>query len=151
MAKTTDGMKIIDNMIGEDEKLRLMCEEATVNAHVAQLIYDSRIAAGLTQKELADTIGTTESVISSLEDGDYERCSLSMLIRIAQSLNCRVEIDFIPIQSIRKKDSSKLEKATLEFDTMLVREASPSGEENGVTEEKLIKDYHEMEQKDKKL
>ncbi len=98
MAKTSDGMKIIDNMIGNDAQLREMCEQATVNAHVAQLIYDARTEAGLSQKELAEMIGTTQSVISRLEDADYEGHSLSMLSRIAQVLNREVKIDLIPVK-----------------------------------------------------
>lgn len=94
--KTSDAMKIIDNMIGDDEELRELCEQATVNAHVAQLIYDARTEAGLSQTELARMIGTTQSVISRLEDADYEGHSLSMLNRVAQALNREVKIDLVP-------------------------------------------------------
>jgi hypothetical protein len=41
-------------------------------------------------------IGTTESVISRLEDADYTGHSLSMLRRIADALGKRVEIRFVP-------------------------------------------------------
>ena len=39
------------------------------------------------QAELADMIGTTQSVISRLEDTDYDGHSLTMLSRIASVLN----------------------------------------------------------------
>jgi transcriptional regulator with XRE-family HTH domain len=65
---------------------------ASINAHVAQLIYEARIKAGLTQQQLADLIGTKQPVIARLEDADYEGHSLSMLQRIAHALNQRVEI-----------------------------------------------------------
>ena len=94
--RTTDAVKIIDQMIGDDEELREMCEQATVNAHVAQLIYDARTEAGLSQTALAQMIGTTQSVISRLEDADYEGHSLSMLNRVAQALNREVKIDLVP-------------------------------------------------------
>jgi ribosome-binding protein aMBF1 (putative translation factor) len=97
MAKTTDGMKIIDSIIGDDIELREMSEQASVNAHVSQLVYDARMAAGLSQHELAGMIGTSQSVISRLEDADYEGHSLSMLSRIAQVLNRAVKIDLVPI------------------------------------------------------
>lgn len=97
MAKTSDGIKIINNMIGNDSELRELCEQATINAHVAQLIYDARTEAGLSQKELAKMIDTTQSVISRLEDADYEGHSLSMLGRIANALNREVKIDLVPI------------------------------------------------------
>jgi len=86
MAKTTDGMKIIDSMIGGDRELRDLCEQASLNAHVAQLIYDARTEAGLSQAELAGLIGTTQSVISRLEDADYEGHSREHLT-YAMSIN----------------------------------------------------------------
>jgi ribosome-binding protein aMBF1 (putative translation factor) len=66
------------------------------NAEVAQLIYDRRIAAGLTQKQLARLVGTTQSVISRLEDADYDGHSLSMLQRIATALGQRITIGVAP-------------------------------------------------------
>ncbi|MGL5793307.1 MAG: helix-turn-helix domain-containing protein [Waterburya sp.] len=97
MTKTSDGIKIIDNLIGNDAKLRELCEQETINAHVAQLVYDARTEAGLSQKELAKMINTTQSVISRLEDANYEGHSLSMLGRIANALNRKVKIDLVPI------------------------------------------------------
>ena len=97
MAKTSDGIKILDNMIGDDSELRELCEQATINAYVAQLIYGARTEAGLSQQELAKMINTTQSVISRLEDADYEGHSLSMLGRIANALNREVKIDLVPI------------------------------------------------------
>ncbi|MDJ0682519.1 MAG: helix-turn-helix transcriptional regulator [Xenococcaceae cyanobacterium MO_167.B52] len=94
---TSDGMEIIDRMIGDDPEMRSMYEQAKVNVHVAQLIYDARTEAGLSQKELAEMVNTTQSVISRLEDADYEGHSLSMLSRVAQALNREVKIDLVPI------------------------------------------------------
>lgn len=98
MTKTTDGMKIIHSIIGNDQELRDLCEEATINAHVAQLIYDARTDAGLSQTELAKLIGTTQSVISQLEDANYEEHSLSMLNKIAQALHLEVQIALVPVK-----------------------------------------------------
>lgn len=46
----------------------------------------------MTQSELADRIGTTQSVISRLESDDYEGHSLSMLYRIAAALDRRIVV-----------------------------------------------------------
>ena len=64
-------------------------------------MYELRAKAKLTQKELAAKVGTTPSVISRLEDDDYEGHSLAMLRRIASALNKRVEIRFVPLKSNR--------------------------------------------------
>lgn len=93
--KTTDAVKILDRMIDNDSHLRQLAGEAVVNAEVAQLIYDVRSKAKLTQKQLAALVGTTQSVIARLEDADYEGHSLSMLQRIAAAVNKRLEVRFV--------------------------------------------------------
>src|SRR5881396_1112155 len=93
--KTRDAPQIIDHIAGDEETKRLVIE-AGVNAHIAQLIYDARTAAGLTQAELAKLIGTQQPVIARLEDADYQGHSLTMLQRIAEALNQRLELRFIP-------------------------------------------------------
>lgn len=97
MAKTTDGLQIIDNLIGDDPELQQMCEQATINARIAQLIYEARTAEGLSQTDLAAMVGTTQSVISRLEDADYKGYSLSMLCRIAAVLHRQVKIDLVSL------------------------------------------------------
>ena len=66
--------------------------EERVNADVAQLVYDIRTNAGLTQSQLAGLTGTTQSAISRLEDADYRGHSLTMLRKIAHVLDRRLEI-----------------------------------------------------------
>lgn len=50
----------------------------------------------MSQAELARKVGTTQSVISRLEDADYDSHSLTMLNRIAAALKPWVEIRFAP-------------------------------------------------------
>ncbi len=83
---------MINNFIGEDEELREMVRQEVLNAEIGQLIYDARTKAGLTQKQLANRLGTTQSVISRLESADYEGHSLSMLQRIAEALGQKLEL-----------------------------------------------------------
>jgi ribosome-binding protein aMBF1 (putative translation factor) len=95
MPKTKDASKIIERMVGDDKELRKMIAAETTNAQVARMIYDARSKAGLTQKQLAKLIGTTQSVIARLEDADYEGHSLNMLNRIAAVLEKRVDIRLV--------------------------------------------------------
>jgi ribosome-binding protein aMBF1 (putative translation factor) len=97
MAKTKDALKILHAMVGNDAKTHRLLERARVNAEVAQLVYDARIEAGLTQQQLAERIGTKQSVVARLEDADYEGHSLSMLRRIADAVGKRLEIRLAPI------------------------------------------------------
>jgi ribosome-binding protein aMBF1 (putative translation factor) len=92
--KTSDAVKILDQMMSKDKKVQKLVAEARINAEVAQLIFTSRRKAALSQKQLAALVGTTQSVIARLEDADYEGHSLSMLQRIAQALDRRLKIEF---------------------------------------------------------
>jgi ribosome-binding protein aMBF1 (putative translation factor) len=94
--KPSDALAILDRMAGERPALRWLSEEARINAAVAQLIYAARTKAQLSQAELAEKLGTKQSVISRLEDADYEGHSLGMLQRIAAVLGQRLEIRFLP-------------------------------------------------------
>jgi ribosome-binding protein aMBF1 (putative translation factor) len=96
MAKTTNALKIMHAMVGNDPKSHRLLNNARVNAQVAQLIHDARTAAGLTQRQLAELVGTKQSVIARLEDADYEGHSLSMLKRVADAVGKRLEIRLAP-------------------------------------------------------
>lgn len=91
-----DGLSIIDKQLGVRADVRAQHEQFSEQAEVAEILFAARKAAGLTQKELADLAGTTQQVISQLEDADYEGHSMSMLRRIAAAMNRRVEIRLVP-------------------------------------------------------
>jgi ribosome-binding protein aMBF1 (putative translation factor) len=92
---TADALKILAHIAGNDPKRQQMFEEEVANREVAQKIYLLRQHGGLSQAELARRVGTTQSVISRLEDADYEGHSLTMLNRIAAAVERRVEIRFV--------------------------------------------------------
>jgi ribosome-binding protein aMBF1 (putative translation factor) len=93
----TDAVEILRRRVVDGDAGRAAeVERERTNAEVAQLIYDRRVAAGLTQKQLAKLVGTTQSVISRLEDADYEGHSLTMLQRIAGALGQRITIAMAP-------------------------------------------------------
>jgi ribosome-binding protein aMBF1 (putative translation factor) len=93
---TIDATKILAEIAGHDPKRQQVFEEEVANREVAQRIYELRQHAGLSQAELARRVGTTQSVISRLEDADYDGHSLAMLNRIAAAVERRVEIRFLP-------------------------------------------------------
>ena len=101
---TTDAVEIIHRRYFEGRPRRLAeLEEERANAEVARRIHELRQKAGMTQAQLAKTVGTTPSVISRLEDADYAGHSRSMLRRIAAALNQRVEIRFVPAARRRQR------------------------------------------------
>lgn len=92
---------LYDRYIGGDPKREKEYEEQVINAEIARKIYRLRTKAGLTQQELANRLGTSKSAICRLEDADYDGHSLSMLKRIAEALDKRVEIRFVPAKRLR--------------------------------------------------
>jgi len=96
--KTNDAVRILRNRYVKDDPQRKASVEAErLNARVARMIYDLRNDAGLTQEDLAELVGTTQSVISRLEDADYEGHSLSMLNRIAEALKQKMTVVMTPL------------------------------------------------------
>jgi transcriptional regulator with XRE-family HTH domain len=63
---------------------------------LARRIFELRTRAGLSQRQLAERVGTSASAICRLESADYEGHSLPVLKRIAEALDRRVEIRFLP-------------------------------------------------------
>ena len=103
--KTSDAVELLDRMAGDSLELKRLTDEARVNAAVAQLIYEAREKAGLSQAELAERIGSKQAVISRLEDADYDGHSLTMLQRIAAALGKQVTIEFHDVSKARSKTS----------------------------------------------
>ena len=58
-----------------------------------QAVIDARVKKGVTQKELAQRIGTKQSVISRLESGRANP-SVAFLKKLAEALNSHLEIKF---------------------------------------------------------
>jgi transcriptional regulator with XRE-family HTH domain len=130
--KTSNAVRILHRRyVGEDAQRKASLEQERVNAEVARTIYELREQAGLSQKELADRVDTTQSVISRLEDADYEGHSLSMLNRIARALNQQVQVVMRPkerdietvrlafrevIRGLRKEQGLSLEQLAQKID-----------------------------------
>ncbi len=103
---TTDAIEILHRRYFEGKpEMLAMLEEERANTEIAQMIYDMRTEAGLTQRQLAKLIGSSASAICRLEDADYEGHSLSMLRRIATVLNKKIEIRVrpLPLKTVRHK------------------------------------------------
>ncbi len=94
--RTTDAVDVLHRRYYRGKPARIaQLHEARAEDELARTIYRLRLQAGLTQARFAKLVGTTPSVISRLEDSDYEGHSLSMLKRIAAAVNKCVEIRFV--------------------------------------------------------
>jgi DNA-binding XRE family transcriptional regulator len=96
---TLDAVGILHRRYYEGKPDRIAeLEVARSEDELARQIYKLRENAGLTRARLAKLVGTTPSVISRLEDSEYQGHSLSMLNRIAAAVNKKVEIRFVPVK-----------------------------------------------------
>jgi ribosome-binding protein aMBF1 (putative translation factor) len=86
-----------ERYIGDDPERIASLERALADASIASSIYELRTKAGLSQRALAELVGTTASVICRLEDADYNGHSMAMLRRVAAALGQRVEVRFVAI------------------------------------------------------
>jgi ribosome-binding protein aMBF1 (putative translation factor) len=72
---------------------------------LGQLIYDLRTEAGLSQRELAERMDTTQSVISRLEEGGGARNRIDTLARVATALNRHLVVSFPENVPAKLKDA----------------------------------------------
>lgn len=72
---------------------------------LVQLIYDLRTEAGLSQRALAGRMGTTQSVISRLEEGAGARNRLDTVARVAKALDRHLVVSFAEKVPTRLKDA----------------------------------------------
>jgi len=93
---TSDAVKILKARYFNTPKRLKDLEKARQEADIAARIYELRQQANLSQRQLAELIGTTQSVISRLEDADYTGHSLEILRRIATALHCKLKVQIVP-------------------------------------------------------
>jgi ribosome-binding protein aMBF1 (putative translation factor) len=92
---SSDALALINKLAGRDQEMLDLVDQEEANLDIARKIFELRSKAGMSQSELAKRVGTTQSVISRLEDADNDGHSLLMLRRIAAALENRPEIRFV--------------------------------------------------------
>ena len=64
-------------------------------AAIAEKVAERRLASGLSQRELAELVGTTQSAIARLERGGRPP-RIDTLLRIADALDCDLVVELKP-------------------------------------------------------
>lgn len=93
MTKTNFDLYVEEQL--RDPEFALLLKKAERDWDLALAIAFARQDAGLSQKQLAARVGTTQQQISRLERPGY-RGSLTTLERVAQALGLEVEIKLTP-------------------------------------------------------
>ena len=78
----------------KDKEFRKFHEQEGRNLEIGFKIARLRQKLGLTQKQLAEKIKTSQTVISRLESGEYWQCSLRTLEKIALATGTHLDINF---------------------------------------------------------
>jgi DNA-binding XRE family transcriptional regulator len=78
----------------KDLEFRKEYEALEEEFEVARQVIDLRLKMGLTQKELADKVDTSQSCIARLESGTYRNLSLSFLRRVGRALEVQPHVKF---------------------------------------------------------
>lgn len=94
MVRKKDFAAVIRAKLRANPALAEAVEAEDFSADIATQVYELRREAKLTQQQLAEKIGTTQSVISRIEDADYGGHSLDLLKRIAKALNRKMRVEF---------------------------------------------------------
>ena len=98
--KTTNFDRYLQQQLA-DPDFAARFEHAGEAWDVALQIADLRRQAGLSQKELAALLHTSQQQISRLESTGYEGHSLNMLRRVAGALHARVRVVFEPEEQMK--------------------------------------------------
>ena len=80
----------------QDERFRAEYDRVGPEMAIAFAISEARTRAGLTQAQLAEKLGTTQSVVSRWESGRAEPSTRSMR-KIAEATQSRLHVALVPV------------------------------------------------------
>ena len=91
---TRDATKILERMVGDDSELLLQIALSNIAADISEQVYEARTERSLTQSELAEMVGTSQSAVARVENADYDGHSIRTLAKIARALELRLQVNF---------------------------------------------------------
>src|ERR1700722_10305323 len=101
--RSAEDQELYEELIKEDPEAREEIEEELVRIEAALQIYEMRKKVGLSPRELASRIGTSESVINRLECADYKGQTIETVRRIAIALNRHLDLRAVRMKAAPTK------------------------------------------------
>ncbi len=80
------------NKLLQNDELRIEYDALEEEFSLAKELIQLRKEKNMTQKQLAEQIGTSQPAIARLESGNYRNLSLSFLRKVAEALDAVTEI-----------------------------------------------------------
>jgi transcriptional regulator with XRE-family HTH domain len=96
-----------------DDAFRARFEAADRAWDVALQLAALRQARGLTQKQVADLLGTRQQAIARLENPAYTGHSLSMVRRYVEALGASLDVTIIPAETLDEFEAHACPKPLL--------------------------------------
>lgn len=160
MKKNTSLAEHIIEKFGEEAFIRDYYRDAALYK-IADQILLRRKELGLTQKELAKKAGTTQTVISRIENVSVKP-SLESLIKIADALDSAIRMDLVPLDEIKPFESvhdemrkrSQSARAGIHYFQEIVLQDDPGLQTVWTAEEFMIREvsvFHSSKEVKKKV
>ena len=108
--------KWLDGLIHQSPAFQAQVDEELAAINVAQDLVALRESRGLSQTQLADRLGITQSAIAQLESAQPKNVELRTLVRVATALGGHVDVSIRPRRETERKPRQrarvKLKKLT---------------------------------------
>ena len=93
-AKTqTAVMNWVEKQLDQDSRLRQQVEEMLNEMRIEQDLLALRLGKGVSQRQLAKTLGVSQPAIAKIESGKVRNLELRTLVRYATALGGSVKIE----------------------------------------------------------
>jgi transcriptional regulator with XRE-family HTH domain len=109
--KKTAFMKWIDDEVEADPRLARAVEELVAEMKLEQQIVGLREKRGLTQRQLAKLLGTSQPYVAKLESGRVKNLGVKTLVKCARALGASVSIRLDPLRRSPSAAGSRLRRA----------------------------------------
>ena len=103
--KTVDALEILRKEVEADPELAVMVEEERKKLQLGMTLLELREKAGLTQTQLARRIKSSQPAVARMESGDYERLSLTTLLKVSSALGYSFNIEFTRTKPDKEKEN----------------------------------------------
>jgi len=109
--KKTAFMRWIDSQLQADPDLAQAVEDLVAQMKLEQQIVALREKRGLTQRQLARLLGTSQPYVAKLESGRVRNLGVKTLVKCARALGASVSITMEPIRGKVTPSAPRLRKA----------------------------------------
>ena len=97
----------LDKVIHQSPAFQAQVEEELAAINVAQDLVALRESRGLSQAQLADRLGITQSAIAQLESAQPKNVELRTLVRVATALGAHVDVSIRPRRQADRKSRQR--------------------------------------------